>query len=78
MEMKQDPFISMTEDHLRKIFRREKSRDLKQSQFESEKTARIQAISSALSSVDGEHKNRLVLELATICNAQYDFDVSLF
>ncbi len=78
MEMKQDTFISMTEDHLRKIFRREKSRDLKQSQFESEKTARIQAISAALSSVDGDHKNRLVLDLTTICAREYDFDISLF
>ena len=75
---KEPQYITMSEDHLRKIFRREKSRDLRQSQFESEKTARIQAISSALPSVEGTDKQRLIQELINTCAKEYPIDVTLF
>jgi hypothetical protein len=75
---KEPTFIQITDEHLRKIFRREKSRDLKQSQFEAEKTARIQAIASALPSTEGTDRQKLIHELLNTCNKEYPIDVTLF
>lgn len=71
MSEKNETYITISEDRMLEMFKEVKSNDLSRSQFESEKTARIAALSSALQFTTGYDREQIMSRLNEACYSNY-------